>query len=205
MKFPRALTPYEAVYHSDYDSYYWYTHFGDPGFVAHAAIAKLYGLLCLQFADNRVLPFDIIEYATALQSYVQDLKNFTSEISFDELENATEYFAQRAQILGAEAQKATNYDESISDDELRSINDRLMLNERNFLSQDPSVVGTVNWFRHTIFRPSSANSYSGTAFGSLTDLIIQKNYAQATYVMKRIALIINGAAEFLGDDIVFGA
>ena len=30
MEFTSNENPYEAVYHSDYDSYYWMTHFGDP-------------------------------------------------------------------------------------------------------------------------------------------------------------------------------
>jgi N-acetylated-alpha-linked acidic dipeptidase len=34
---------YEAVYHSNYDSFYWYTHFGDPDFSFHASLTKVFG------------------------------------------------------------------------------------------------------------------------------------------------------------------
>lgn len=34
---------FQAVYHSNYDSFYWFTHFGDPTFEGHVAMARFYG------------------------------------------------------------------------------------------------------------------------------------------------------------------
>lgn len=34
-------------YHSNYDSFAWMEHFGDPGFKYHAAITKIWGLMAL--------------------------------------------------------------------------------------------------------------------------------------------------------------
>lgn len=56
-------------YHSNYDSYYWMTHFGDPDFVFHNVAAKYVGLLALQLAQQEVIDFGTKDYADSLVSY----------------------------------------------------------------------------------------------------------------------------------------
>ena len=64
--------PY-GVYHSVYDSYRWMATQGDPGFLYHAAMAKLAGLLALRFANADLLPFDAPPYGTEIASYADRL------------------------------------------------------------------------------------------------------------------------------------
>ncbi len=45
IQFDSADGKYEGVYHSNYDSFYWYTHWGDPTFEYHASLAKVFGLI----------------------------------------------------------------------------------------------------------------------------------------------------------------
>ena len=49
--------PY-GVYHSAYDNFYWMSHFGDPGFRYHAALAQLLGVLVMRIANADMLPYD---------------------------------------------------------------------------------------------------------------------------------------------------
>ncbi|KAJ9109425.1 hypothetical protein QFC19_002177 [Naganishia cerealis] len=56
-------------YHSNYDSYYWMTHFGDPGFVYHNLAAKYVGLLALQLSEHEIIDFGTNDYANALVDY----------------------------------------------------------------------------------------------------------------------------------------
>lgn len=56
-------------YHSNYDSHYWITHFGDPGFVFHNVAAKYVGLLALQLSQQEVIDFGTQDYAKALVSF----------------------------------------------------------------------------------------------------------------------------------------
>jgi N-acetylated-alpha-linked acidic dipeptidase len=44
MRLTDTSNMYQAVYHSNYDSYYWYSHFGDPEFLGHASMTQLYGI-----------------------------------------------------------------------------------------------------------------------------------------------------------------
>src|SRR6185503_2747675 len=59
-----------GVYHSQYDDSTWMSRFGDPGFVYHAAAARIGAALLLRVADADVLPFDYIEYARTMRTYI---------------------------------------------------------------------------------------------------------------------------------------
>lgn len=66
-----------GIYHSIYDDFYWYSHFGDPGFAYGKALAETAGTAVMRMAGADLLPFDFEdlaraaeEYATAAKSYV---------------------------------------------------------------------------------------------------------------------------------------
>ena len=63
-----------GVYHSIYDDFYWYTHFGDPKFVYERALAQVAGSTVMRFADADLLPFDPTGSADAIKRCVAELK-----------------------------------------------------------------------------------------------------------------------------------
>lgn len=52
-----------GVYHSAYDTWRWMERFGDPGFLNHAASARLTALLALRLAEAEIHPYDYAAYA----------------------------------------------------------------------------------------------------------------------------------------------
>lgn len=61
-------------YHSNYDSFYWMSTFGDPGFAYHRAMAQVLALLTAELADRLVVPFGAGDYADALGGYVRKVE-----------------------------------------------------------------------------------------------------------------------------------
>ncbi len=61
-----------GVYHSIYDDYYWMTHFGDPGMLYTAALAKIWAHMIIDLACRPLLPLDGQVYARELQGYLAD-------------------------------------------------------------------------------------------------------------------------------------
>ncbi|KAK4392009.1 putative glutamate carboxypeptidase AMP1 [Sesamum angolense] len=55
------------VYHTAFDSYDWMVNFGDPSFQRHVTVAGIWGLIALHLADDPILPFNYLSYATELQ------------------------------------------------------------------------------------------------------------------------------------------
>ena len=64
--------PY-GVYHSAYDSHYWVSRIGDPGFRYAQLMTQLWGTMALRLANAMVLPLDVEAYATALAGFVTQL------------------------------------------------------------------------------------------------------------------------------------
>jgi len=69
-----------GVYHSIYDSFYWYTHFGDPEFVYGRTLAQTAGIAMLRFAGADILPYDFINFAATIQIYLDELKKLAGQM-----------------------------------------------------------------------------------------------------------------------------
>ena len=63
-----------GIYHSIYDDFYWYTHFGDPDFVYERALSQLGGTMVMRMADADLLPFDPSASADTVKRYVGELR-----------------------------------------------------------------------------------------------------------------------------------
>ena len=63
-----------GVYHSTYDSFYWYTHFSDTDFTYNAALSRVIGTAILRLADADILPFEFTSTAKTLGGYVDELE-----------------------------------------------------------------------------------------------------------------------------------
>jgi len=69
-----------GIYHSIYDDFYWYTHFGDPTFVYGRALSETIGTAVMRLADAELLPFDFSDFADTVRGYVTELQKLaTSE------------------------------------------------------------------------------------------------------------------------------
>ena len=63
-----------GVYHSVYDDFYWYTHFGDTSFVYGRALAQTGGTMVMRLADADLLPYDFTDLARTVHGYVGELE-----------------------------------------------------------------------------------------------------------------------------------
>jgi N-acetylated-alpha-linked acidic dipeptidase len=64
-----------GIYHSIYDDFYWYTHFGDTDFVYGRALAQVSGTALMRMADAELLPFGFHDFADTIHTYVEQLKD----------------------------------------------------------------------------------------------------------------------------------
>jgi hypothetical protein len=187
---------YSAVYHSNYDSFYWSSHYAENislPYDNHATIARAVGLLALDYIDLPILPFDYAAYAQAINQTVHSISTeIPNNINWSNLYNAI----SQLQIAGQNIMK--NVSSITGDLAQRAINDRLMLTERLFLS-DASLTGR-EWYRHVIFTPSVNNAYASQAFPAIVEAITQNN-PDAQLITDRIALVVSGAASFLSNDL----
>ncbi|SPO07642.1 related to glutamate carboxypeptidase II [Cephalotrichum gorgonifer] len=62
-------------YHSNYDNFYWMSHFGDPGFVYHKAMAQVLNILVAELSNTPVIQFNARVYADELDGYLDKVEN----------------------------------------------------------------------------------------------------------------------------------
>lgn len=65
----------EGIYHSIYDDFYWYTHFGDRDFVYGRALAQTIGTAVMRMADADVLPYQFSNLADTVHVYLKQLQD----------------------------------------------------------------------------------------------------------------------------------
>ncbi|MEZ4411898.1 MAG: M20/M25/M40 family metallo-hydrolase [Gemmatimonadales bacterium] len=59
-----------GAYHSAYDSFNWMDRFGDPGYLSHAAAARMTATAVTRLANADLLPFNFAEFGHALGALV---------------------------------------------------------------------------------------------------------------------------------------
>jgi N-acetylated-alpha-linked acidic dipeptidase len=63
-----------GIYHSIYDDFYWYTHFGDPTFVYGRALSQTAGTTVMRLADADLLPFNFSDLSATVQGYASEIE-----------------------------------------------------------------------------------------------------------------------------------
>ena len=63
-----------GIYHSAYDDFYWYTHFGDPDFIYGRAESQMVGTAVMRLADADLLPFDFTAFASTVHQYLENVQ-----------------------------------------------------------------------------------------------------------------------------------
>lgn len=75
-----------GVYHSIYDSYHWFSKFGDSDFVYGKALAQTAGTAMLRFASADILPYDFINFSNTISTYLDELKELADKKRDDIIE-----------------------------------------------------------------------------------------------------------------------
>ncbi len=63
-----------GIYHSIYDDFYWYTHFGDTDFSYGRALSQTAGTAVIRMADAEVLPYEFNNFTETVRRYLDELK-----------------------------------------------------------------------------------------------------------------------------------
>ncbi|KAL6614546.1 hypothetical protein ACP70R_036816 [Stipagrostis hirtigluma subsp. patula] len=156
------------VYHSLYDDYVWVEKFGDPLFQRHVAVASVWGLIALRLADDEIIPFNYVSYASELEECTKDVVDKCNgcPVSFSplqksvkQLESAATKIHKEKKLLQAEnwSLKTRQYTLKV-----REINDRLIMAERAFTNRE-GLAGRP-WYKHLIYASSDQDDWGTKAF-----------------------------------------
>ncbi|KAM9650253.1 LOW QUALITY PROTEIN: N-acetylated-alpha-linked acidic dipeptidase 2-like [Trichechus inunguis] len=160
------------VYHTIYETFELVENFYDPTFKKQLSVAQLQGALAYELVDSEIIPFNIQDYAKALENYATSIYNLSKKhdqqlrdhgVSFDSLFSAVKNFSESASDFH---RRLTQVDLN-NPIAVRIMNDQLTLLERAFI--DPFGLPGRRFYRHIIFAPSSHNKYAGESFPGIYD------------------------------------
>lgn len=139
-------------YHSNYDTYHWMSTYGDPGFLVHKAMGQYLTLLAYHLADDELIPYDLPNYHTQVQTYYDELRTAIDdsgeELDTAELADAIAVFKTRTDEVAALQRQATDR----ADPELLQVVNRKYRDfQRGFTSQ--GGLPDREFFQHVLFAP----------------------------------------------------
>jgi N-acetylated-alpha-linked acidic dipeptidase len=183
--------PY-GVYHSVFDNYAWYTMNADPSFIYLQEMARVFGLEALRMADTDVLPYDYVNYAREIESYLETAKRKSSDyklgaIDFTPAELAASHLSNAGQrIRGMQFVPGGN---------AAKINAALRQAETALVS--PSGLPNRPWYRHTIYAPGEYTGYAAVVIPGVNEAIEAKDPARTRQQLQVLAEALNHAAQTL--------
>ncbi len=160
-----------GVYHSDYDDFYWYSHFGDPTFEYGKALSEVTSTALLRLADSPLLPFEFTHFADTVGRYVNEIERIRSGArpSFEGLKHDVGELAKSAAAFESAYTQALSKLESAPVDKLRELNAILFRTERAMTL--PQGLPNRDWYKHRIYAPGTYTGYAVKTLPGLREAI----------------------------------
>lgn len=188
-----------GVYHSQYDSYTWMTKFGDPGFLYHAAAARVAAAMVLRVANAEILPYNYVEYARTIRRYLDPIDRALTDRHWDAstsaMREAINHLEREATQFNAARDSALL--KSLPATTLQRTNAALMQVERAVIR--PDGLKTRPWFRNLIYVADENNGYANMPLPSINEAIRANSGSLARSELDDLAQRLNRAAQAVAD------
>ena len=166
-----------GVYHSDYDDFNWYSHFGDPTFEYGKALSAVTSTVVMRLADAPLLPFEFTRFADTVGRYVSEIEKLRNgdRPGFDDLNRnvgdlkksasafETAYSQALAKLDGAAGDAASR------EEKLRQVNSILFRTERAMTL--PTGLPNRDWYKHRIYAPGTYTGYAVKTLPGLREAV----------------------------------
>ncbi len=154
-----------GVYHSLYDTFYWFQRFGDPGYRYGVAQADMVGRLVMRLANAEILPFDYTSAADAIGGYVDQLVAMDDGGRLREELRSIGAATARLRIAGSEANSVyqrvlAGGAEWVASQQqtIKEVNQLIMQAERELL--DERGIWRRPWYRNLVYAPGYYEGYA---------------------------------------------
>lgn len=176
-----ASTP-SGDYHCSCDDYYEESHFIDPGWKYHKAMAREVGIVAMRLADADVAPLLYQPYGTEVVTYLRDFQAQQEQTFGRQVVDVSRDVTQAQSWADAGKALQDKADQVLASGgdpaRLAPINAALMRDERDLLT--PGGLPGRPWFRHQIYAPGVNEGYGTQELPGLHDaLFLHANPAQA--------------------------
>jgi N-acetylated-alpha-linked acidic dipeptidase len=196
-----------GVYHSVYDSFYWYTNFSDGNFTHGAALSQTTGTALLRLANADVLPFEFRGTAETLHRYVDEIEKLAGSNSSSEDDGASSGrkvdLGPVRKAIGKLSKAADSYERALTrvskgesgafaGPRLAELNRLLYSTERAFRHE--AGLPRRPWFKHLAYAPGLYTGYGVKTLPGIREGIEQKQWDEARAFVPIVADAIDRLA-----------
>ena len=183
-----------GVYHSTYDSLYWYTQFADTDFAYGATLSRTIGTAILRLAGADILPFEFTATAKTLRTYVDEIETLRKGIrdapalDLDRLRKSVE----RLEKAGAAYERALGRRGSgggLERGKQTELNRLLYTSERAF--KHVAGLPRREWFKHLAYAPGFYTGYGVKTLPGIREGIEQNAWDEARKYIPIVAAAVD--------------
>jgi N-acetylated-alpha-linked acidic dipeptidase len=186
-----------GVYHSAYDSNRWMEQFGDTGYVAHAAAARLAAAMLLRLANAAIVPYDYEEFARTMRRYTERTSRQLASINAGDamaLDRAWVAFAGKAAAFNHTRDSVLTAG-SVAPRALTAANTALRQVERRLTRSEG--IRSRPWVRGLIYAADVDNGYSTMIFPTIGEAVRAKDATLAKAELEDLVTRIGAAGAAL--------
>jgi len=188
-----------GVYHSAYDSNTWMETFGDTGYVAHAAAARLAAAMLLRLANAEIVPYDYVEFGKTMRRYTERTSRQLAALNAGDasaLDQAWQRFTARAAAFNA-TRDSVLASGGLGTNAKNAANAALRQVERR-LARDEGLKSRP-WVRSLIYAADVDNGYSTMIFPTIGEAVRGGDVALARAELADLVNRVDSAARALDD------
>ncbi len=169
-----------GIYHSVYDSIYWYTHFSDGNFVDGRALSQYTSTALLRLGNASILPFEFVRFADTVSGYLDDIQKEAQKsggtLDLASLHQQLDTLKQNGQHYNELLEQALNKP-SLDATKTAVLNQALIRSERALTR--PEGLPNREWYKHQIYAPGFYTGYGVKTVPGVREAVDSKNWPLA--------------------------
>ncbi|MFQ5789929.1 MAG: transferrin receptor-like dimerization domain-containing protein [Acidobacteriota bacterium] len=174
-----------GVYHSNYDSFDWYTRFSDTTFEYGRALSQTIGTTIMRLASATVLPFNFTDYADTMSKYVEEIEEIHKKkeeapgLDLSPLRAALHRLREAGEAYEAAMSRLSTANAAAlqSRPELKELN-RLLYTSERALGHEEGLPNR-EWFRHQVYAPGFYTGYGVKTIPGIRESVEQGAWDKA--------------------------
>jgi N-acetylated-alpha-linked acidic dipeptidase len=171
-----------GIYHSAYDSIYWYTHFSDTNQADGRALSQYTTASLLRLADSSVLPFEFQHLAATINGYLDEIQKeadtSSHRMDFSNLRKQLEALKQSGVKYEA-LLEAAEMKPALDAAKARDLNELLIRSER--VLTRPEGLPNRPWYKHQLYAPGFYTGYGVKTLPGVREAVEAKNWQLAQH------------------------
>ncbi len=169
-----------GIYHSIYDSIYWYSHFSDSSHVDGRALSQFTATALLRLADAPLIPFEFGHFVRTVSKYADEIQRQAEasghKLNFSGLRKQLQALENTSQNYEA-LMEVTMAKPAINTAKLEDFNHTLIGAERALTR--PEGLPNRPWYKHQIYAPGLYTGYAVKTLPGIREAVETKDWKLA--------------------------